>query len=226
MLSILACNFVSDQLVDWVAEHLLRPCLQLPLHVALLLPLVDQHVGILDLLLGFIPSILASEGLLAQILNIELAHHSVVELVPLHGVSVLDVGVVVAAIGIPDVHDHSLQNVVVIIIGLHLLLISSLFTLLLPQELPRVLLKIEFLGELAVIVDLQLHHLGVVELEALESDDQIVRQLLETHSLHCRHLLAASLAEVGVITIKSIALDHRVEGLVYVLLVFDCQTYR
>lgn len=71
-----------------------------------------------------------------------------------------------AAISIADMDDHSLEDIVIVIIGLHLLLIGCLLALLFPQKLTGVFLEVELLGELAVVVHFQLHHLGIVELKS------------------------------------------------------------
>lgn len=140
--------------MDWIAEHFFGPGLQLLLHIAFLFPLIDEHIGILDLLLGIIPSVLSSKGLLTQIINIELPDDSIIELVPLHGGPVLDVRIVVAAIGIPDMHHYSLEDIVVVVIGLDLLLIGCLLALLFAQKLTGVFFEIELLGKFAVIIHL------------------------------------------------------------------------
>lgn len=117
--------------MDGIVKYFFGPGLQLPLHIAFLLSLIDEHIGILDLLLSLISPVFPSEGLLTQILNIELPNNRIVELVPLHGCPVLDVGIVVATIGVPDMHHHSLEDVVVVVVGFHLLLIGCLLALLL-----------------------------------------------------------------------------------------------
>ena len=84
---------------------------QHPLLAQLLLPLVNQHVGIFNLLLRVVAGGLTPVGLLSNIIKIEIPYHCVIELEPLAAVPVLDKGVVVATISVAQVHDHSLQDV-------------------------------------------------------------------------------------------------------------------
>ena len=215
----------------WLVVFLTRNGLlagQHPLITQFLLPLVNQHIGIFNLLLRVVACGLTPIGLLSNIIKVEIPDHCIIELEPLAVVPVLDKGVVVATISVSQVHDHSFQHVTEVFRGKFLLLfhLKGLITLLSSQVLPGVLLEIEIGGELAVIVDFQLHHVDIVELKPLQSHNKVVRQFLQTHPLDCRYFLAAPLAEIGVIAIKGIAFDHGVETLINIFLVLDCQGYR
>ena len=80
------------------------------------LTLIYHHIGIFDLLLDVIHTRLTSIGLLCQFVDIKFPDSCIVELEPLIGVSVLDDGVVVTAIGVTDVDDKTFENVVVVVI--------------------------------------------------------------------------------------------------------------
>jgi hypothetical protein len=212
--------------VDRVVEDFFGPCLPFSFSVSFLFSLIDEHVSVLDLFLGIVATILSSECLFSEVVDAEISDKSVVEFVPFVSVPVLNVGIIVAAVCIAHVHDNSLENVVVIVILFHLLLFCCLGALLFSQVLPGVFLEVELLRELAVVVHFQFHHFSVVELEPLQSDNQIIGQFFEAHSFDGGHLLAAPFAEVGIVGVEGVSLDHRVEGLVDVFLVFYCQTDR
>lgn len=64
-LFVLSCYFLQNQLVNLVLGNLFPLHLQLLLHVSLLLSFIDQHISILYLFLGLIPSILPSKCLVS-----------------------------------------------------------------------------------------------------------------------------------------------------------------
>lgn len=51
--------------------------------------------------------------------------------------------------------------------------------------LARVLSKVELKWKFTVIIDFQFHHLSIVELETFESNNKVIRELLETDTLDC-----------------------------------------
>ena len=131
-----------------------------------------------------------------------------------------------ATISIPQMHDHSLQYITEVFRGQFLLLFQGLIALLSSQVLSGVFLEVEIGGELAVVVDFQLHHVDIVELKSLQSHNEVVRQFLQADPLDCRYLLAAPLAEICVIPVKGVTFDHRVKTLIDILLVLDCKGNR
>ena len=138
------------------------------------LTLVDHHISIFDFLLDVIHTRLATISLLCQLVDIEFPDSCIVELEPFIGVSVLDDGVVVTAIGVTNVDDKSFENVVVVFIWKLLGLVDVFGAFLLSEVLLGVLFQVEVVRELAVIIDFQLHHSLVIELEPFEGDDEMV----------------------------------------------------
>ena len=61
-------------------------------------PLIDKHVGILDLFLHVIPPIVTSKCLLWKLVRIEVSDDSVVELKPLIGVAILNKRIIMSTV--------------------------------------------------------------------------------------------------------------------------------
>ena len=80
------------------------------------LALVDNHISIFDLLLDVINTRLAAIGLLCQFVDVKFPDNCIVELEPLISVSVLNDGVVMTAISMPDVYDKTFENIFIIVI--------------------------------------------------------------------------------------------------------------
>ena len=90
-----------------------------------------------------------------------------------------------ATISIPQMDDHSLQHITEVFRGQFLLLFQGLIALLSSQVLSGVFLEVEIGGELAVVVDFQLHHVDIVKLKSLQSHNEIVRQFFQADPLDC-----------------------------------------
>ena len=168
--------------MDRIVEGFFGFCLSLSFCISFLFSLIDQHVSVLDLFLGIVAPVLSTECLFPEVVDAEVSDDSIVKFIPFLCVSVLNVGIIVAAVSVAHVNDNSLEDVVVVFILFDLFLLCCLVALLFSEVLPGVFLEVELLGELAVVIYFQFHHLGVVELKSLQSDNQIIGQFFETHS--------------------------------------------
>ena len=70
------------------------------------------------------------------------------------------------------------------------------------EPFDSVRLDVEVEGELEIIVELDGTVSFPIVIESLQLDDEHRRQLLDTHSLNCVHLLATLLAQVGVVALQ------------------------
>ena len=99
---------------------------------------------------------------------------------------------------------------------------------LLEQVLPRdvlltVRLHVQVRREAAIVIHLVLLHRVKIELEALQLQEEHVRQALDRAPLQRVALHLALLTEVGIISLEHLALDERLEALQDRLLVLDLQ---
>lgn len=99
-------------------------------HRNFLLSLIYHHVSIFNLLSHIWYSHLTSKRLFWHLLNPEISHHGVVELVPLASPSVLYDGVIVSTVSVPYMNDKTFQNIVVVAVVKLFFLFYSFGTLL------------------------------------------------------------------------------------------------
>lgn len=95
------------------------------------------------------------------------------------------------------------------IVSVRFLALLSRFQILLLEVRLRVRFQVDFIVELAIVINLSLGHRFQVELEPLQHNNEHIRKLLDALPLQCRHLLIALLAEVRVLTCQHLALDKR-----------------
>ena len=168
--------------------------------------------------------VFAPEALLRDVVGVEVSHDGVVHLVPL--VALPDERVVVAGVRSARVHHHAFQLVLVVLLRVWQLLLL-LRRLLFPAEpLLSEVLHVQVERELAVVVHFDPDHAVVVELEPPQSYHQVLRQLLNARPFQRIHLLVALLAVVRVVALQHLALDQRIQPLLYRLLVLHRHTQR
>lgn len=188
-------------------------------------------------------TIIAAKALVLELIDVEVTHTVIVELIPAL-ISLLfvlsDEGIVVTRVCSACMYHDALElELVVVPWMLEWLVISlvwgifstfSRFLLLLGSPLPscKTLLciweHVELKWELPIVVDLDSHHAIEIELEPLESDDEVSRQLLDASPLESVDLLVALGTKVGIVTFQHVPLDKGAQTLLNRSFVFDWYT--